>query len=147
MTLKEPDVADTSAIGEFIRECGETAARSAPTKRYPKRARPAADVQLPLFPSPHESAAAQRYLERRADPNAKSQMTFRQDEQSGTVEMISADHDKDDVAARLVAMDSFSTGYYEFSNAMLDQLKAISTDSYGIFDAEKLGQAMAMIQG
>lgn len=147
MTLKEPDLQDTSAIAEFIRECGETAARSAPTKRYPKRAKPAEDKQLPLFPSPHESAAAQRYLERRADPNAKSQMTFREDEKSGVVQMISADHDKDDVAARLVAMDSFSTGYYEFSNAMLGQLKEIATDRWGVFDPKKLSQAMAMIQG
>lgn len=147
MTLKEPDVADSSAIAEFIRECGDTAARSAPTKRYPKRSRPAADVQLPLFPSPHESAAAQRYLERRADPNAKSQLTFREDEKSGAVEMISADHAKDHVAARLVAMDSFSTGYYEFSNAMLDQLRAIATDRWGVFSPKKLSQAMSMIQG
>ena len=77
MTLKEPDVADTSAIAEFIRECGDAAARAAPTKRYPKRVQASKDVQLPLFPSPHESAAAQRYLERRADPNAKGQMSFR----------------------------------------------------------------------
>ncbi|MFT3731134.1 MAG: hypothetical protein QM780_06870 [Hyphomicrobium sp.] len=149
MTLKEPDTADNSAIAEFIRECGETAAKGAPTKRYPKRRAALKEIQteFDLFPSPHESAAAQRYLERRADPDAKSQMTFRQDEESGAVRMISADHDKDHVAARLVAMDSFSTGYYEFSNAMLDQLRSIATDRFGIFDAGKLSQAMAMIQG
>ena len=61
--------------------------------------------------------------------------------------MISSDHVDDHVAARLVAMDTFSTGYYEFSNAMLDQLKQIATDRWGIFDAEKLNQAMAMLQG
>ena len=60
MTLKDPDLADNSAIADFIRECGDTAARAAPTKRYPKRAKPVADAQLPLFPSPHESAAAQQ---------------------------------------------------------------------------------------
>ncbi len=147
MTLKEPDIADTSAIAEFIRECGDTAARAAPTKRYPKRKQPVDDSQLPLFPSPHESAAAQRYLERRADPKAKSQLSFRKDETSHSVQMISSNHEKDHVAAQLVAMDSFSTGYYEFSNAMLDQLKGIATDRYGIFEPAKLNQAMAMIQG
>ncbi|MBS0240296.1 MAG: hypothetical protein JSR89_17925 [Proteobacteria bacterium] len=149
MTLKEPEAADSSAISEFIRECGETAARAAPTKRYPKRARALREIQteFDLFPSPHESAAAQRYLERRADPNAKSQLAFRKDEASHSVQMISSNHEKDHVAAQLVAMDSFSTGYYEFSNAMLDQLKTIAVDKWGHFDADKLGQAMAMIQG
>ncbi len=77
MTLKEPDVADTSAIAEFIRECGDAAARAAPTKRYPKRAKPSKECPASaLSHRPHESAAAQRYLERRADPNAKRQLTF-----------------------------------------------------------------------
>jgi hypothetical protein len=33
MMLEEADGADTSAIAEFIRECGDTAARAAPNKR------------------------------------------------------------------------------------------------------------------
>lgn len=147
MTLKEPDVADNSQVADFIRECGETAARSAGTRRFPKRARPAKEVQFDLFPSPHESAAAQRYLERRADPDAKSQLTFKVDTTANTLEMISADHDKDHVAAQLVAMDTFATGYFQFSRAMLDQLRAIAVDRWGKFDAGKLSQAMAMIQG
>lgn len=147
MTLKEPDVADASPIAEFIRECGDTAARAAPTKRYPKRSRRNDEAQFDLFPSPHESAAAQRYLERRADPNAKSQLTFKVDTTANTLEMISADHDKDHVAAQLVAMDTFATGYFQFSRAMLEQLRAIAVDRWGNFDAGKLSQAMAMIQG
>lgn len=147
MTLKEPDVADTSAIAEFIRECGETAARAAPTKRYPKRAKPQDEAQFDFFPSPHESAAAQRYLERRADPNAKSQLSFKANEETKQITIVSSDHDKDVIAGRLVAMDTFATGYFEFSEAMLGQLRAIATDKWGEFDPAKLGQITSMIQG
>jgi len=59
--------------------------------------------------------------------------------------MISSDHEKDHVVAQLVAMDSFSTGCYDFSNAMLDQLKAIATDRFGVFEPTKLNRTMAMI--
>jgi len=147
MTLKEPDVTDTSAIAEFIRECGETAARAAPTKRYPKKAKPPQEAQFNLFPSPHESAAAQRYLERRADPNAKSQLTFKADENSSSIAIISAEHDKDEIAGRLVAMDTFATGYFEFSESMLGQLRAIATDKWGRFDTKKLAQVTSIVQG
>jgi hypothetical protein len=147
MTLKEPEATDNSTIAEFIRECGDTAARAAPTKRYPKRARPAQPVQFEMFPSPHESAAAQRYLERRATPDAKSQLTFKEDDKSKSIKIVSSDHENDNVAARLVVMDTFATGYYEFSEAMLDQLRAVAIDRYGQFDAQKLAQITAMIQG
>lgn len=147
MTLKEPDVADTSAIAEFIRECGDTAARAAPTKRYPKKAKAPEEPQFNLFPSPHESAAAQRFLERRADPDAKSQLTFKGDEDSKTIAIISGNHDKDYVAGHVVAMDTFATGYFQFSQAMIAHLQTIARDRWGRFDAEKLGQVTAIIQG
>jgi hypothetical protein len=97
MTLKEPE-GERSALSEFLREVGDAAARATPSPRFPKRAKPREEPQFELFPSPHESAAAQRYLERRADPNAKSQLSFKGDENTNTLTIVSADHDKDHVA-------------------------------------------------
>ncbi len=149
MTLKEPDAADTSAIAEFIRECGDAAARAAPSKRYPKRRAALKEIQaeFDLFPSPHESAAAQRYLERRAHPAAKSQLSFKGDEETKQLTIVSSNHEKDHVAGSQVAMDTFATGYCAFSDAMLEQLRSIATDKWGRFDAKKLEQVTAMIQG
>ena len=80
-------------------------------------------------------------------PNSKSYLTFKCEENSKTVEIISADHDKDHIAGRLVVMDTFATGYFQFSEAMLGQLRAIAVDKFGRFDPEKLAQVTAIVQG
>lgn len=147
MTLKEPEDRETSVLDDFFRQVGDSAARSSSSPRYPKRAKPKDEPQFDLFPSPHESAAAQRFLERRADPDAKSQLTIKGDEETRTLSIVSGEHDKDYVAGRLVALDTFATGYFEFSEAMLDQLRAIATDRLGNFDIEKLNQVVSIIQG
>ncbi len=54
MTLEEPDAADHSAIAEFTRECSDTAARAAPSKRYPNArgqpTTPLTDTKVGLAP-------------------------------------------------------------------------------------------------
>ena len=146
MTLKEPEDRELSAFADFFREVGDAAARSSPSPRYPKRTKPKEEPQFELFPSPHESAAAQRFLERRANPDAKSPLSFKPDE-AGRLQIVSAEHDRDHVAARLVAMDTFATGYFQFSEAMLAHLRSVAVDEWGQFNAGKLEQITAIVQG